>query len=75
MILLGAPTKDVQVKALGTSAGLLDGKLARIELLGSEQKVRWSVNAQALSIVAPQKSPREEAVVFKLLLEGKGKNG
>jgi alpha-L-fucosidase len=68
-IVLGVPTQDMKVKALGSAAGLLTGKLDKIELLGSKEKIRWSRSPEALSIKAPGKCPREEAVVFKLTVE------
>jgi alpha-L-fucosidase len=69
VIVLGVPTQDMTVKALGSAAGLLTGKLDKIELLGSKEKIRWSRSPEALSIKAPSKSPREEAAVYKLAVE------
>jgi alpha-L-fucosidase len=69
VIVLGVPMQDVKVKSLGSAAGLLTGKLDKIELLGSKEKIHWSRSPEALSITAPRKCPCEEAVVFKLSVE------
>jgi alpha-L-fucosidase len=69
-IVLGYPTKPVTLKSLGTSAGLLDGTIHGITMLGSNEKVDWSQAAGALKIQQPKtKLTNDEATVFKVLLD------
>jgi alpha-L-fucosidase len=66
MITLGAPKKDLQVKSLGTAAKLLDKPIGNITLLGSGEKVQWTHTADTLTIKAPEKSPNDIAIVYKI---------
>jgi alpha-L-fucosidase len=68
MIALGVPKKDLQIKSLGTAAKLLEKEIQGIQLLGSDEKVQWSQTADLLTIKAPEKSPNEMAIVFKISL-------
>ena len=66
LIALGVPKTDLQIKALGTAAKLLGSEIKSIKLLGSDEAVRWSQTAGQLTIKAPEKSPNEMAIVFKI---------
>jgi alpha-L-fucosidase len=66
-IVLGTPQQDLQVKSLGTAAGLLDKPIRSITLLGSPDKVHWTQTADALTIQAPNKLPNDIAIVFKIM--------
>jgi alpha-L-fucosidase len=68
MIVLGVPKKDLPIKALGTAAKLLEKEIKSIKLLGSDEKVQWSQTADILSIKAPEKSPNDIAIVYKISL-------
>jgi alpha-L-fucosidase len=65
-IVLGTPQQDLQIKSLGTTAKLLDKPVSNITLLGSTEKVQWLQSADALTIKAPEKTPNDIAVVFKI---------
>jgi alpha-L-fucosidase len=65
-IVLGTPQQDLQIKSLGTAAKLLDKPIGNITLLGTREKVEWSQTADALTIKAPEKSPNDIAIVFKI---------
>lgn len=69
-IVLGAPTTPVLLKSLGSSAGLLDGSIQDIQLLGSHEKVAWKQGPEGVT-VAPPKTPlaNDEATVFKVSLK------
>jgi alpha-L-fucosidase len=67
-IVLGSPQKDLQIKALGAAARLLDQPISNITLLGSSEKVQWSQADGALTIKPPQNRPSDIAVVFKIIL-------
>ena len=62
------PKKNLQIKALGESAHLLDHPIGNIVLLGSDEKVQWSQAADALTVKVPHKMPNNQAIVFKISL-------
>ncbi len=64
--IMGAPTNAVSIKSLGTDAKLLDKAVSEITLLGSDEKLKWSQNADALVIDKPRALPSEIAIVFKI---------
>jgi len=53
---LAPPTEDIVIKALASGA-LLDRKIANIELMGSNEEIKWSRSADALTIQLPRKLP------------------
>jgi alpha-L-fucosidase len=63
---LGWPTNGANIKSLGKSAKVLDGKIRRIELLGSKEKIRWKRTDDALIIAQPKNEPNTFAVVYKI---------
>jgi alpha-L-fucosidase len=63
---MGVPSEDITIKLLGKIKG--NGKVNRIEMLGSKEKIRWKQNADALLIQKPGKIPNDLAVVFKIYL-------
>jgi alpha-L-fucosidase len=65
-IIMGAPKSAVTIKSLGTAAKLVDGAVGDVTLLGSDEKLAWSQNADALTIAAPKSVPNDIAVVFKI---------
>ena len=68
MIELGVPKNDLQIKSLSGAAKLLDKPIGDITLLGSDEKVQWSQDADKLTIKAPAKSPNGIALVYKISL-------
>jgi len=65
-IILGWPTKTVTIKSLGKNAGLADGQVADISLVGSDEKLNWTQDDNAVTIQPPQKKLFDEATVFKV---------
>jgi alpha-L-fucosidase len=65
-IALGWPTEPLHIKSLGASANLLERPIARIELLGSEETVRWTREEGSLVIQPLTTKPCESAFVFKI---------
>ena len=63
---MGPPAGAVRIKSLGTDARLLEHPIAAITLLGSTEKLTWSQNPDALVIDAPQHSPSDVAIVFRI---------
>lgn len=64
--LMGVPDDNIKIKNLGSSA--FNGKISKIELLGSKEKIKWVQNADNLEIEKPTKVPNDIALVFKILL-------
>jgi alpha-L-fucosidase len=67
-IALGMPTGPVRIQSLGSNAKLLDKPIASITLLGSDAKLDWKQEADALVIQSVAKWPCEHAVAFKVQL-------
>jgi alpha-L-fucosidase len=67
-ILLGAPTREVTIKSLGTTARLLDQPVRDVTLLGSKEKLTWKQGADSLVIQPVAAWPSETAVVFLVTL-------
>lgn len=62
--ILGAPTEDINIKSLGKNA--YPGKIRKIEILGSNEKLIWKQQEGSLVIQKPKKVPNDIAVVFKI---------
>ena len=62
-ITMGVPQGEVHIESLGENAG----EIARVELLGSGQKLNWTQRADALWIEAPAQ-PVQHAAAFKITL-------
>lgn len=63
---LGVPqNKEVSVKSCGKDARLLK-KIKNITVLGSDEKITWKQNADALVMSIPSKVPCTQAVVYKV---------
>ena len=67
-IALGWPTKTLSIKSLGTEAKLLDKPIEVIQLLGSDEKIRWTQGQDSLTIEPVQNKPDGIAAVFKVTL-------
>jgi alpha-L-fucosidase len=68
-IALGRPTQPLKIKSLGKQAKLLEKRIAAVKLLGSDEKIQWSQDDDALTIEPPKNKPSEIAVVFRIQLE------
>ena len=65
-IVLGVPTGSVRIKSLGSDAKLLDKPISSISLLGSDAKLDWKQEANALVIQPVAKWPSEYAMAFRI---------
>ncbi|HTV61126.1 MAG TPA: alpha-L-fucosidase [Verrucomicrobiae bacterium] len=65
-IQLGWPTDAVRIKSFGKSANLLDKPIQNVELLGSPEKLKWSLADDGLVIEVPQSKPSDIAIVYKI---------
>lgn len=68
-IALGQVSQPILLKSLGTSAALLDDSVGEIQLLGSDEKVRWSQSMQGLTIYPPDAPTGNIATVFAIALK------
>jgi alpha-L-fucosidase len=63
-ISLALPTSDVSIKSLGKDAGLLSKPVKKVTMLGSNETLKWTQDAEALVIHRPQSLPCAHAVTF-----------
>ena len=63
-IAMGQPATNTVIKALGAKAG--NGVIASVEMTGSDEKISWKQEADALVIKPSQRYPSENAVVYKI---------
>ncbi|MBO4764623.1 MAG: alpha-L-fucosidase, partial [Bacteroidales bacterium] len=64
--LLGVPTEDITVKALGSRTAQNSRKIKNVTMLGSAEKVAWAQAQDGLTITCPAAVPASEAVVYKV---------
>jgi len=62
---LAPPTEDIVIKTLA-SGGLLEREITGIELMGSEENIRWKRSADALTIQLPKNIPSLPVVGFRI---------
>jgi len=68
-IALDWPQDQLRIKSLGTSLTLCTKEITDVKLLGSDQKLQWSRNADCLTIEMPAKKPCEYACAFRITLK------
>jgi alpha-L-fucosidase len=61
---LGWPEKDVRIKSLGRNSAAR--KIEHVRVLGSEEKVAWAVEDDALRIERPRHRPSELTLAFEI---------
>ena len=62
---LAPPTKDIVIKTLA-SGGLLEREIASIELMGSDEQLKWSRNGTGLTIKLPKTMPGKIVSGFRI---------
>jgi alpha-L-fucosidase len=62
---LAWPAGRLTIRSLGTAAGLLEGEVAGVELLG-HGPLEWSRDERGLTAALPAQAPCEHAFVFKI---------
>ncbi len=65
---LAPPTKNIVVKTLA-DGGLLDDKIIKIQLMGSDEKIKWTRTKEALTIVLPKEMPGKIVNGFKITIK------
>ena len=70
-ITLGCPDGNkLTIKTLSTGTRLSSEGIEGISLLGSNEKIRWSRNTEALVIELPTKPPNDIALAFAIRVKG-----
>ncbi len=65
-IALGVPGQELRIKSLGLSTSAADKPVAQVSLLGSNEKLLWKQEADALVIQPAASWPSKDAVVFAI---------
>lgn len=71
VIVLGWPTETLHIKSLGLDAGLLNERIKHVEMLGSNETIRWSQKESRLAIDPPANKPSDIAITFKITCGGR----
>lgn len=64
---MGQNANETRMAALAPSRGFGQRAIARVELLGSREPLKWKLTGDGLIIGSPQQWPSEHAVTFKIL--------
>jgi len=69
-LVLGWPTEPFTVQSLGLSSATRPGRVAKLEVLGTDQTVNWNQQTEALSVALPKldKLAVDYAAVLKVTL-------
>jgi hypothetical protein len=67
---LGWPSEPILVKALGSLAPTNPGKIARVELIGTSERVKWRQSPEGLHAEMPKqlRPAVDYAAAFKITL-------
>ncbi|WP_223241353.1 alpha-L-fucosidase [Flammeovirga sp. EKP202] len=69
-LVMDTPKGDIVVETLSTKFGVLNNKIEKITLLGSDEPLKWERNEYGLVIKRPAKFPTDYAHAFKIQCEG-----
>ncbi|MEM9079440.1 MAG: alpha-L-fucosidase [Verrucomicrobiota bacterium] len=75
VIVMDKPESDIVVKTLSTDLSVLDAKIESISLLGSDEKVEWTLDGEGLKIQKPTNIPNDFALTYKLNLLNEKEHG
>ncbi|HDY88424.1 MAG TPA: alpha-L-fucosidase [bacterium] len=65
-ICLDWPEREFNIKSLSSTSNLCTEKIIEITMLGNNEKLKWSRDKDALTIMTPTEKPCEHAFVFKI---------
>jgi len=60
------PTVDISITSIGKNSKLAAGQIASIKMLGSDTKIKWSQNNEAVIIRKPAKLPSWNVLCLKI---------
>ncbi len=64
---MGHNPTETRIAALAPSRGLERRTIARVELLGTREPLKWKLGADGLAIASPEAWPSDHAVTYKIL--------
>jgi alpha-L-fucosidase len=69
-IALGWPTEPIMISAMGTAAATNPGKVGKVELIGSGEKLQWKQSAEGLRVELPSgyRAASDYAAALKISL-------
>jgi alpha-L-fucosidase len=67
-IVLGRPENEAVIQALGTASPQAPGKVANVELLGYQDKLKFRQDASGLHVRLPAQKLSEDAIALKVSL-------
>jgi alpha-L-fucosidase len=67
-IVMDKPNGDITIKSLSSDLSILEGTIDRIEMLGSDEVIKWQQTANGLQIKRPKTIPSDFAISFKITL-------
>jgi alpha-L-fucosidase len=68
-IVMAKPDGAITIKSLGSKAGLVEGKIKSVSVVGSDESAKWSVGDEGLKLEALAKAPNDIATVVKIETE------
>jgi len=63
---MGVPTEAVRITSFGKNSKLSNKTVVSVKILGSNEKITWKQEADALAIDKPSKLPEWKVVTFKI---------
>jgi alpha-L-fucosidase len=63
---MDTPVKDIMITSLGKKSRLAEKKIKSVTILGSEEKIKWKQQDDALVITLPAKLPGWKVVAFRI---------
>jgi alpha-L-fucosidase len=64
---MGWPDKQAVIKPLATNSSLTPQKVKNVELLGYNDKLKWTQDDKGLTVQMPDRKPCDYAVAFRIL--------
>jgi len=63
---MDSPTDDIRISSLGRNSNLIDSKVKSVKMLGSDEKLKWKQEPDALIIHKPAKLPDWKVIGFQV---------
>jgi alpha-L-fucosidase len=63
---MDSPSDDIKISSLGKNSKLADKKVKSVSMLGSDEKLKWEQEEDALVIGKPVKLPDWQVTGFKI---------
>lgn len=73
-IVMDTPENEIIIKSLSTQLGVLNSTIEKVELLGSNEEIKWQRTEKGLVIKASNQFPTNFAHAYKITMEGYKEN-